>query len=221
MDERKKEGQEMQGCISEHRAGEIRALYTEGRLGLVSFKQVDELDFPELWDLENDLRMILSSDDVCLSAWRPDMWYDGRVPSDRVERRRLRMEIHFNECFHHKMGSILDDYFGGTDRSLVSKSTLCCLRQCFYGLEEIILRECNAEGGPVIFHSDDGKSEEVFEISLGVEQKEQDGTSGNVSREDEDDYRDERERIETFIGVCRYRGILSMNLVRDVRLFLS
>jgi hypothetical protein len=219
------ETREIRNCISEERAREIRAFYTEGRVGLVSFDGVNSLDTETLREFDGRLRRILLSDDVCMSGWRPDSITrdDGGAPGERTVVRRLRMEVHFGELFYREMVSLLNDYFEGTDRRFVGKSTLQCLRWRFYGLEEVFLRECDAEGRPVVFSSDDGEVEEVFEVSLGVEEKEQGGSCVDVS------FTDVRggsaddvccRMVETFIGLCRYRGILSMNLVRDARLFL-
>jgi hypothetical protein len=132
------------------------------------------------------------------------------------------MELEFYHGFYGRMRSILDDYFGGVDALEAFNGSLrpyWCREDG--RMDDAFLKEVDIDGWMVVHRSNDaGHEEEVCVFVLGREVKE-DGTFGErytYVEDDEDDRVDAPHRlVETFIALCRYRGLLGMNLVRDIR----
>jgi hypothetical protein len=210
----------MKNCVSEVRAIEIRSLYKDGKLGVVSFDQVDELEWSTLIELEGRLKTILRSEDIGVSQWLPV--FDGRG-GERPS--MLAMQLGFEPNFYGRVRSLLEDYFGGSDGCIAGSGLLRPVLR-FEGLSDrtaalvsTLLCEPDGEGEPRMIDSDGGETSHLCYFQLKAKRTEGSAwirLARYLSIEEDSAFDAPHRLVETFIALCRYRGLLSMDLVMDV-----
>lgn len=193
----------MWNCISTSTAELIASFYNDGRLGAVSFDKVDELSKDAIHELDGYLIEILYSEDIrvlmrCSCKGGCDCSADGNDHSyvtEDVKLRTVELEVSFKARFYSRMSCLLCNFFLKEDDRDEGRSILrewCDEKKGFY-------REYDADGEQVVDRYTDrwGTTEWL--------------TTFVLERNDAEDVL----LVEIFIGLCRYRGILSMRISND------
>jgi hypothetical protein len=176
-------------------------------LGLISTDYVDVLDSIDLAKLDHDLKDVLWSEWIAVVGRYSRDEPDGQAVDAEACFPLCQMELEFSGDFYPDVESVLRYYFGYGGDCASMGVVLRHLERLVEGEEDCLFREYGADGRPVVYRSDDGGTAEVCIFSVGRQSKE-DG-----------DVLSRRSLVETFIALCRYRGLLSMNLVRDIDRF--
>jgi hypothetical protein len=188
----------------------MKSVYGEGKLGVVSFAQVEELNDCEVAEVDRRLDRILELKMVEVSGVFGDMVLEDGSPCV------LGIQLSFGEGLLQSVKSLLEDCFGGVERCVAHAGNMAAFWREGQGPPKVWIEELDAAGEPIFYSSDyGGLDHRVIFVLEGTEYY-SDRYFISYTVEQSCEVFAPHRLIDTYVGLARLRGKLSMNLGRDI-----